>query len=1042
VATHLESRLSGVLAGLVLALAAVPPAALAQQALGTIRGEVRDERGAAALVTVSLAGTARSTVTDRDGRYEFGGVSEGVFTVRAERAGAAAGELREVRVRAGVAARADLWLARRSAAGALEEESASRTVLRRSQLDVLPFDDIRHALSVSPAVVLRGTDIGIAGSPSLAIRGSEADQIGVYVDGAPARFEAAGEAGIALGTDAISQVEVLTGVPSVAFADTRGGAVFYETRSGGSSFEHGLSAASETPFGSRTGVQYTRFEGFLGGPAPRVPGLTWFVSAAVHGQPSAYRGAGAENAPTYVLAGVDTVLEYGAPAGQTNSYSLPRFAQASGRCGETGNLNSEQGVAIRANYGYECTALRRPLDWATSARGLAKLRYAYGSGSSVSLTGLASDYQRRYFPGMDIGAAGLYSGLRTRSRLAVLNWEQNVGRVLALHANVSYGSDEYLSGPLEIGSGAATADPALGIELEALHFAGQDIVPFPVDDEYVRRLRTFSLPLAPYQGRTDLNPSQSFRANPYGLAWNWPTQGVGGQLTLVSEHRLSGRWLADWQASPEIRLMGGADMARTDVSFYSADLVGVLGLDAYRAKPQRLGFFASGLLERGDLAVDVGVRVDRFTPGAQFPVVPGRIFTNPGWSPGAPAGDTSYAAAVARVFTEGRTQLVVSPRVRMAFRVSRRTTTRIGVARQAEPPALGMLFRRLNSDLAFTSRDDGFGTDVDIVSSSFVEAGIRHAFSPDATLDVSAYDVTRLTPYAYMYQSMYDPFAGANASFLVLTPVEKRGTGVDARLEWRGGKALSGSVAYSLIRVSETWPSITAIEPVVPEGYSTHAVAGSISLSVPERVGPGPITGAVFGGVRADLLFRLTSGLPYTRYVNRGSGLVAPSPYVGASLWAERLNSSRLPWTSVLDLRLAKSIPWGAARLTAFVEARNLLGARNLLRAFAETGDAVNELFRENVTAGEAASLRTESAAAGALLPDGTIDLTGGCATWQRRVNCVALQRVENRFGDGDGLYSPDEQRHALDAFYDAFFGTWQFYGPGRTARAGMELRF
>ena len=39
----------------------------------------------------------------------------------------------------------------------------------------------------------------------------------------------------------------------------------------------------------------------------------------------------------------------------------------------------------------------------------------------------------------------------------------------------------------------------------------------------------------------------------------------------------------------------------------------------------------------------------------------------------------------------------------------------------------------------------------------------------------------------------------------------------------------------------------------------------------------------------------------------------------------------------------------------------------------------------------------------------GTVDLRGNCAVWQTPVNCVSLHRVENRFGDGDGLYTPTD---------------------------------
>lgn len=999
-----------------------------------------NRRALSALLGLALFGAVcPPSISAQD---SLGSVSPSVSPVRAERAGGLLPAMRGVRVALGGKVALGMSPGAGTAGqGVLGEALVSRTTFGRELLARLPIDDILHGLSLSPGVVLRGTDIGIASAPSLSIRGSGADQIGVYVDGAPARFETLGAAGIALGTDAISEVSVLTGVSSVVMADTRGGAISYVTRSGGSRLEGGFSATSEGPFGSGTGVGYNRFEGSVGGPAPLVPGLTWFFSAAVHGQPSAYRGAGAENAPTYVLAGVDTVIEYAPEPGQTASFTLPRYAQASGRCGQTGNLGTKLGAAIRANYGFECTGLRRPLDWATSSRGLAKLLYTFGNGSSLSITGLASDLQRRFSPGADINAAGLYGGFRTRSRLAVLNWDQMLGRALggalALHANLSFGSDEYLSGLLDAESGSATSDPALGIEFGTLRFTGQDIIPLRVTDEIIRNIRTNSGLRVPYQDRMDLNPSQPFRANPYGLAQGWPTAGIDGGLTLVSERRLNGRWLVDWQASREIRLTGGGDLSRTDVAYYSSDLIRQVDLDAFRAQPQRIGLFGAGRLERGDLALEAGVRVDRFRAGGQFPVVPGRIFSNPDWSPDAATDDAAYSAAVARVFAEGRTQTVVSPRVSMASRASRHTTAHVGVGWQAEAPPFDMLFSGVNSDLVFASSARGFGVDVNIVSSSLVEGGIRHVFARGTSLDVSAYSKTRLSPYGYMYVSVFDPLWGVSGTRSVLSATDIRGTGADARLEWRGGEALSGSITYSLLRVMHS--ALTDV--ITPEDYSTHSVSGSVSLRVPEGTSPGSIVGAALSGTSADLLFRFTSGLPYTRLLlNEGMGIVTPA--VGGSFSGlEENGGARLPWTKVLDLRLAKAIPWGAARLTAFVEVRNLLGTSNLLSAFAETGTDVNDVFRSRVTGPELTMLRNEPPA-GAVAPDGTIDLTTGCAAWRSPVNCVALRRVENRFGDGNGLYSPDEQQRALNASYDAFLGAWRFYGPGRTARAGLEVRF
>jgi hypothetical protein len=135
-----------------------------------------------------------------------------------------------------------------------------------------------------------------------------------------------------------------------------------------------------------------------------------------------------------------------------------------------------------------------------------------------------------------------------------------------------------------------------------------------------------------------------------------------------------------------------------------------------------------------------------------------------------------------------------------------------------------------------------------------------------------------------------------------------------------------------------------------------------------------------------------------------------------------------------------------------FADARNVLNFRNTLGLFAETGTTVNAKHRHDLLAPEYAALYAEASAAGALAgtPDNSgmlasttqdIDLTLCCSNWGKPINCASLRRVEARFGNGDGIYTTQEQQRALNAYYDAFFGPWRFYDVGRTVRVGGQLR-
>ena len=56
--------------------------------------------------------------------------------------------------------------------------------------------------------------------------------------------------------------------------------------------------------------------------------------------------------------------------------------------------------------------------------------------------------------------------------------------------------------------------------------------------------------------------------------------------------------------------------------------------------------------------------------------------------------------------------------------------------------------------------------------------------------------------------------------------------------------------------------------------------------------------------------------------------------------------------------------------------------------------------------------------------------------------NCMYLIRAEQRFGNGDHLFTIEEQTNAINALYDAGRGEQQQLGVGRRARLGFEINF
>ncbi len=867
---------------------------------------------------------------------------------------------------------------------------------------------MRQLLGLAPGVVFRGSSAGLPAAADFSVRGSPLGDVAVYVDGAPARSELFGTQELSLGADALAEATLITGVPDLLAADARGGVVRYVTRVGDSISTAGLRALTDEPFGNGSSVGFNRFEAFAGGPlGPRGAagraGLSWFVSGTLQGQLGQYLGPGAADQPTYVLGPADTTVQ---------SVTVPRYVP----------------------FGQ---GLRRPDDWSTLKRGQAKLAYTYGAGSSVSVTVLGSDVARRFFPGQALGDPALYGGARSSSRLGVLDWNhglrQGVDGALRLSVNLSYGADRQVGGLLDPASELATRDPSLGIEFSTMKFVGTDSIPNPLTEQIIRNIRSNTGLRTPFLNRVDLRNSQPYRLNPYGLSVGWPTNGLDGSLTMVWERRLNGRGSLEWTGGMH-RVTVGLDATRTDLSYYSAGLITTFDLDAVLAHPRRYGIFAGDRLTSGGAVVDVGLRYDHFSPGAAFSHVPGRIITDPAWN--SPGSDTAYTNSVRRVFVDGRGQGFVSPRVRLMYAFGPGTSVRAAIGRQVEPPTFRQLFSNVNSDLSFTATSRPFGRDVDYAKSTLVELGARQVVSDALSADIAIYHKTEVEPYVYFLRGFDDPSNPGSTLYVnSLTRLKGNGSGIDARLDWRSGERLNGSVSYSLIR-ADLVPSDGVVFLGTNETQQQLSIIGTLR----------PPSGWRWAlDVEALVTLRLTSGIPYSLLVNMGTGLTVPGelPPLGVDLQGE----GRLPWTKSVDLRVTKGILAGRFTWTLYADARNLLNFTNHIGAYAETATDNNALFRANVLSPEVASMALEAQAqpVSKLNSDGSINL-GDCTQWtgtsSSTIDCVALQRVEQRFGNGDHVYTVAEQTKALGAYFDAFFGAWRFHGAGRTVRVGLELAF
>jgi hypothetical protein len=1057
----------GYAAGLTLLVAASPLAA--QQTSGKIQGMVTDQQGAPiASAQVTIVGTAFGALTEAKGYYFFNNVPIGTYTLRARFIGYTPAEIPGVRVQGGYTLDENFKLTQSAVAvGPVTIEAAANPIVPRDQVtsasqvhnvSKLPVDDVRQIIALQPGVVESNSGAG------LVIRGGRPGEANVYIDGVPVRSQATGTQIIGINRNAVEEASVTTGALGVDVGDAQSGIIAYTTRQGGSTVQGSALYESDGVFGNAISVGYNRFEGSLGGPVPAVPNLTWFASGMLQGQTSPFRGLGADTVPSYVMAGIDTTVTTTRSDGSILSVPVPRFAQYSGQC------------SAAANFGFDCQGNRLPLSFNTLIQLTGKIAYSYGSGSNISVTGLASGDQFRNYPGTNLGNPLLYSGQHTWSRVGVLNWSHQVYRstehALAVNVRASYQQDRSINGALNPAWEIANRDPSMGIDFHTMQFGAVGGMPFPITDQIITNIRTNQGLRTPLLNRSDLRNAQPYRMNPYGYQGGaWWTSGQDLGAGLYSENRYYAFGQADWQANRYHRFNFGGEFQKSDISRWASNLISQIFMNAYLEHPQRYALWAADRLDLGDVVLELGGRYDYLNSKALFPNTPGYIFSNPLWSPLAATNADSLTASIARVFTPAVGHHALSPHLRVSFPITEKTDFRLSYSHQVQTPDFNTMLSGLNNDLSFTNTNDSFGRDATFGKTILFEFGVRHAFSPDLVLDVSAYNKDFVSDLAYRIRTYPDPqHPGAVVNVNILTNSDfGYARGVDVKLDRRIGTWFNAAVAYTFQLASSTGSDPFAYlrvgarqisgvtgdrtpppeQPLPMDDNRVHTIVGTLTMSTPSGWRQGTTLGQVLSDVSVNATFRANSGLPYTRLVNDGSASFAPREGLGISAnTVESQNASRMPWQKFLDIRLNKAVKFGRTDWTLFVDARNVLNFKDVVRLFAETGDVVNALNVQRFISPEQANLATEAAANNALLADGSIDLHK-CATWTASeagpVDCVILQRVAARFaraGDPALIYTVGEQNRALTAAYNLFQGVYSMYAQPRHIRLGAELNF
>lgn len=896
---------------------------------------------------------------------------------------------------------------------ACPEPGAGSGLLVTGRLGQLPVDRISDLLALEPGVT--SLDQG-----DLSIGGSGTDAVASYVDGVPVspghrRGSALlggsyfGDRGIGLGvgTNGFDHLTLYRGLSPVEFGNGRGGVL--AVASAGNCAPRGpLSGglASDLLFGKKNGIGFNRLT--LDGQG-RLGKVTLGGAAVVEGLETARLGLEQNDSPVFVADGIDTtVSNNGTPV------DILGFRRSDGIR-----------IPSSANGSYTLNA---------------RLGYEFAGGQQLSLSAYASQRQDREFDYQNLYNSRQTRADRSWSRVVTGSWAGPLWSSESLklrgEAHLSWQTDRLIAGPLSTAGEKDTRDPFGGFLLSPVDFRF-DFGNFAVNEALVRNFRTNSGRLSPY----DLNnPDQYqlidvFRNNPYGLTGFSESGGPVGLLTLSRENRLVGKAALE-AARSNLRARLGTEFTRYAINFYESPLTSQAGSNAYVESPRALGLFAEVGYDLAPLAVNAGVRYDHFRSGASRPVFP-RISSAPGFDPANPTAG----------FIDDKGHSRVSPRIRATVAATPKLDVTAGIGAVAQQPDFALIFDGINTDLSTTTVNSVFGTDLDYEHATVYDIGARYRLMENLSLDGTVGHREDKDLVQISLVSELDPTRNSNADiFRVQNGGSSKATSVDARLRRTFGDRGEAWVGYTYVDAS-----LGTAGRVSAADNRPHTVTAAVLY----RTESGShLAGGLLQNTGVYGAVRVASGTAYSRCaLDPGSVSVLSGQVCPGGAFLGDPNGARLPTLKLVDLRVTRGFNLGKVGLTAFADARNLLNSRVVTRVFAQTGTPSNSAERLQIRSGHLAEFANEAESNGVRQVDGTIDLTFGgaadpraaCGSWQRGgapsvPNCVYLIGAEERWGNGDHLFTVAEQTRATDALYLVGRGLQNFTGPGRRVRIGFEL--
>lgn len=594
--------------------------------------------------------------------------------------------------------------------------------------------------------------------------------------------------------------------------------------------------------------------------------------------------------------------------------------------------------------------------------------------------------------------------------------------------------------------------------------------------------------------------TRNLRSNPFGMETNFALNGTGGDgIRKSMEDRLQLRGSLDWQIGRFNRVKLGAEYFDIELAAMNLPLFtnGVPLPEA--AQPKKVGAFLQNRLDIGDLVLEAGVRLDYLDPDTEYPITPGFVFNVPdslkagfvrfdgntgtfvpAFDQPCNAGAPTNPLGVCKSnFIEGETKTEFSPRIGASFPVTPTSTFRLSYGRFIQTPAffttqsfavgdtgvgagnLGLL-QDVNFDLQNGNTNSTFGRDVDMPSTRIFEFGYRQLIGDDLVIDIAAFNKKQRGALASRKLPFEDPNRPGFSTFLnVVTNQDfTESNGFEIKIDKAVGNIMSSNLAYSfldargtgsdpfffenlILRATTNLALLTGQPALPPEVLLTleqsrrHNISWTGSLSLPTDFEEGTVAGAIFRDFSVFTILRLRSGLPFTKLENQGNGEVGPPTRTTFGGPQSSISGAETDWTLSFDVRVTKGFQIGSGlNVQAFLDWRNPFDLENSTTVFLETATSSNTFFREQSLS---STLRDFDL-------DGDNDIDDFDIVNEspdNQFNVFMLLRAEQRFGNGDGIFTVEEQDAAFSQVFENNFGVnSRFETSDQLMRLGFRIAF